>query len=103
MCCRSRRCIFCTSACLAAVHCDDDALSRDGKEVLGVQREFNLSHELLEMFNDTAFDLLPRSFEVNQPTSMQGWTDIRGRRPELHDVLGDCRRSTELAVGKREL
>ena len=89
--------------CLAAVHCDDDALSRDGKEVLGVQREFKLSQELVEMFNDTAVELLRRSFEVKQPTSLQGWTNIRGRRPELHNVLGNDRRSTELAVGEREL
>ena len=28
------------------------------------------------MFNDTAFELLPRSFEVKQATSLQGWTNI---------------------------
>ena len=28
------------------------------------------------MVNDTAFELLPRSFEVKQPTSLQGWTNI---------------------------
>ena len=51
-------------------------VSRNGKEVLGVQREFHLSHELGEMVNDTAFELLPRRFEVKQPTSLQDWTNI---------------------------
>ena len=36
-------------------------------EVLGIQREFKLSHELGEMVNDTAFELLRRSFELSNP------------------------------------
>ena len=55
------------------------------------------------MFNDTTFDFPRRSFEVKQPTSLQSWTNIRARLPELHDDLGDGRRSTELAVSEREL
>ena len=70
--------------CLAAKHCDDAAFRRDSNEVLGIQREFKLFEELVEMLNDTAFELLRRNFEVKQPTSPQNWTNIRDRLPELH-------------------
>ena len=55
---------------------DNDASRRDGKKVMGIQSKPELSQKLIEMFNDTAFELLRDGFEIKQPMSLEDWTDI---------------------------
>ena len=66
--------LFYSSACIPVVHCGDDALRRDGEDVVGSQREFKLSHKLGEMVNDTAFELLRCSFELKKFTLPKSWS-----------------------------
>ena len=41
-----------------------------------IRSKSELLQKLIEMFNDTKFELLRDGFEIKQPMSLEDWTDI---------------------------